>query len=175
MKSTLLFDPYPLMINPNLAALVGLNEAIILQQIHYWVEKNEEKSKNLHEGLYWTYNTYEEWQRQFPFWSISTIKRIIKNLESKGYIMSGNYNSLTFDKTKWYTINYELIEALRNQIGSQFKPERENSYIHGGKMTQCIVSEQTMDGVKIAQPIPETKQRKVRGREPPATLSIGYG
>lgn len=176
MKSTLLFDLHPLVVNPDLAALIGLNEAIILQQIHYWVGHNKKNSKNFHQGHYWTYNTYEEWQGQFPFWSTSTIKRTIKNLESNGYIMSSNYNSLAFDKTKWYTINYKSIEALRNQIDSHSQVERKNSYIHGGKMTQCIESEQTMDGVNIAQPIPEinseiksteTKQRKVEVESPP--------
>ncbi|WP_349774291.1 hypothetical protein [Ureibacillus chungkukjangi] len=31
-----IIDESPLLIRPTLAAKVGLNEAIILQQIHYW-------------------------------------------------------------------------------------------------------------------------------------------
>jgi len=46
----MLFDKYPLVINPRLAALIGLNEAIILQQVHYWIKLNEEDKKNFEEG-----------------------------------------------------------------------------------------------------------------------------
>ena len=38
MSSRLLIDEYPLVVQPSLAALVGINEAIILQQIHYWLQ-----------------------------------------------------------------------------------------------------------------------------------------
>lgn len=37
--SKLLLDDEPLVILPKLAAAIGLNEAIILQQLHYWLEK----------------------------------------------------------------------------------------------------------------------------------------
>ena len=33
----LLIDEPPLMVLPSLAAVIGLNEAIMLQQIHYWL------------------------------------------------------------------------------------------------------------------------------------------
>ena len=55
--SNLLFDKHPLVVNPSLAALIGLNEAIVLQQVHYWLKHNEEADKNFEEGRYWTYNT----------------------------------------------------------------------------------------------------------------------
>ena len=38
-NTMVLYDRYPLIINPTLAELIGLNEAIVLQQIHYWTEK----------------------------------------------------------------------------------------------------------------------------------------
>ncbi|WP_249366800.1 hypothetical protein [Neobacillus rhizophilus] len=35
--SKLLINENPVMIIPSLAVKIGLNEAVILQQIHYWV------------------------------------------------------------------------------------------------------------------------------------------
>lgn len=113
IMSSLLFDKRLLIINPSLACLIGLNESILLQQIHYWIEKKKENQTDFHDGHYWVYNTYKAWQRQFPFWSISTIKRIISSLEKKGILLSGNFNKMTIDRTKWYSINYELLDKLR--------------------------------------------------------------
>ena len=48
----LLLDSYPLLIAPELAVAVGLNEAIVLQQIHYWTEINRKANKNQRDGYY---------------------------------------------------------------------------------------------------------------------------
>lgn len=103
-----LVDDYPLIVLPSLAEKIGLNEAIVLQQIHFWLKKK----KNYKDGSYWVYNTYEDWTEQFPFWSISTIRRTITSLEEKELLVKGNYNKLKFDKTNWYTIDYEKVKSL---------------------------------------------------------------
>lgn len=103
--NNLLLDEHPLIILPSLATSVGLNEAVILQQLHYWLQH----SNHEHEGRKWVYNTYQDWKEQFPFWSTDTIKRTITKLEKKGIILSANYNKLKIDKTKWYSIDYEKL------------------------------------------------------------------
>ena len=108
----LLFDRYPLVVNPQLAKLIGLNEAIILQQVHYWAKHNEKAGKNYEDGEFWTYNTYEEWQRQFPFWSTSTIRRTISRLQNIGLLVVGRYNRHAADNTKWYRIDYRKLAEI---------------------------------------------------------------
>nr|WP_312578240.1 hypothetical protein [Sedimentibacter sp.] len=110
-KNPLLLDSQPLVIIPELAIMLGLNEAIVIQQINYWITINKQASRNFHDGRYWTYNTYDEWQKQFPFWSVNTIKSTMKKLEDKGYIITGNYNKFAADRTKWYTINFDALNA----------------------------------------------------------------
>ena len=105
----LLFDEPPLTVSPSLAVIVGLEEAIVLQQVKYWLTINEEKKANYFNGRYWVYNSYREWQKQFPFWSERTVRRIIGRLESRGLLISDNHNEAGFDKTKWYTIDYEEL------------------------------------------------------------------
>lgn len=73
----LLIDDYPIQVLPKLAVEIGLNEAIILQQMHYWLNTSNHK----YDGKKWIYNSYPEWQKQFPFWSLITIKRAIYSLE----------------------------------------------------------------------------------------------
>ncbi len=95
-----------------MATIIGLNESIVLQQVHYWLKIKEKSQKNHIDGHYWVYNTYKQWQEQFPFWHINTIQRTFSSLEKKGILISGHYNPAGFDKTKWYTINYDMLEAL---------------------------------------------------------------
>ncbi|MCH6265342.1 conserved phage C-terminal domain-containing protein [Neobacillus citreus] len=106
--SKLLINENPVMIIPSLAVKIGLNEAVILQQIHYWVHG----SRHVIEGRKWIFNTYKDWQEQLPFWSESTIKRAIHSLEKQGLLLSGNWNRSKMDKTKWYTIDYQRLEEL---------------------------------------------------------------
>ena len=73
----LLIDEAPLLILPSLAKEVGLNAAVFLQQLHF----RSNISKNIRDGHKWVYNTYSDWQEEFSFWSLNTIKRITYDLE----------------------------------------------------------------------------------------------
>lgn len=134
----LLLNQSPIMVLPELAKKIGLNEAIILQQIHYWLRGAENKNNNYFDGRYWVYNTYEEWGKQFPWWSISTIRRAFKNLEQKKLLIVGNYNKLQIDNTKWYSINYEKLEGMS-------RPSVQNEQTECSKWTDGPVqNEQTI-------------------------------
>lgn len=119
-ESRLLLDEEPLLIMPKLAIKVGLNESIVLQQIHYWNQINKKTNANLKDGYYWTFNSYEQWQKQFPFWSIKTIQRTITSLEKLRLIVSNNYNKMKIDRTKWYRIDYEVLQALETSPFGHF-------------------------------------------------------
>lgn len=140
--NTLLLDEYPLIILKGLATKIGLNEAIMVQQIHYWLIKNEERSINYHDGRYWTYNSYDNWQKEFPFFSVSTIRRTIKSLESQGLIIVGNYNKLKIDRTRWYTIDYQKLKSIDNS------PCVQNEQMDCSKWTDSHT--------KMNRPLPET-------------------
>lgn len=107
--SNLLIDDYPILVLPKLATEIGLNEAIVLQQMHYWLKK----SNHNYDGRRWIYNSFTEWQKHFPFWSVMTIKRAVYSLEKQNLLYVGNYNKAKFDKTKWYSINYEKLEGMK--------------------------------------------------------------
>lgn len=105
--SRLLINEPPLQVLPSLAKEIGLNEAIMLQQMHYWVLK----SANEFTGVKWFYKTLEEWQTEFPFWSAMTIRRTLGSLEKQKIIKIGNFNKKKFDKTKWFTIDYQRVNS----------------------------------------------------------------
>ena len=107
--SKLLIAEPPLLVLPSLAVLVGLNEAIFLQQLHYWlIQSGKER-----DGRRWIYNTYDEWQKQLPFWSVRTIRRIVGELETRTLVESTTrYNLQKVDQTKWYTLLYRNLDRL---------------------------------------------------------------
>ena len=114
-------DEHPLVFLPSLAVAIGLDEAIIVQQIHYWVEKMKIKR-----DVDWVYNSYKDWQKQFPFFSVSHIRRTIKRLEDDGILISDNFNKVRADRTKWYTINYEKIQEILDNKLRKSAAEDEN-------------------------------------------------
>jgi DnaD/phage-associated family protein len=170
MAARLLLDEEPLVISPSLATIVGLNESIVLQQLHYWLER----STHIYEGYKWVYNTYEEWRKQFPFWSESTIRRIITKMEKQELIISGNFNRSKIDKTKWYRINYEKLAQLEQLVdeanssgqdeqttvqsdASTIQIEQSTDEIDSPSVQneQSICSNLTDDLLNLTRPIPE--------------------
>lgn len=115
MNGNLIINDKPLLIIPTLAIMIGLNESIILQQLHYWLQR----SKNIREDRKWVYFTYDQLVEQFPFFSKSTIRRAISYLENSDFITSNNFNKMKIDHTKWYTINYENVNELKNNEDNQ--------------------------------------------------------
>ena len=167
VTSQLLFKEEPLVINKPAVRVLGLNEAIVVQQIHYWLDINRKAKINFHDGRTWTYNTYENWvEKNFDFWSVPTLKRIFKNLFDKEILLKGNYNSRKYDRTLWVTINYEKLDELLMDFKEKNKENVEIS-------TKCqndtmsnfnIVSNwndgkdqiDTLESVKVIPPIPKT-------------------
>ena len=108
MTSQLLINEPPLQVLPTLAQAIGLNEAIVLQQVHYWL--NPQFNKNVFDGRHWVHNTFTQWQGQFKFWSSKTIKRTIAGLEESGLLIA--FVTRSFTKTKYYTLNYDLLNRI---------------------------------------------------------------
>jgi uncharacterized phage protein (TIGR02220 family) len=177
LKKVLVTKENPLVILPSLAMKIGLREAIILQQIYYWLTK---KDAHVIEGRRWTYNTYKEWQKQFPFWSETTIKRSFLNLEKQGLLISANWNILKMDKTKWYTINDEKLDLLEVTLFDLLKvtpkqslagtnavslQTRSNNMSSTGPDEPSNVTEGIIDGTVLTQAIPETSSKTSSKKE----------
>jgi DnaD/phage-associated family protein len=179
--SRLLLDEEPLIVLPSLASIVGLNESIFLQQLHYWLQR----SPHEFEGYKWVYNTYEGWEEQFPFWSKSTIRRIVTKLEKQELIIPGNFNRSKIDKTKWYRINYEKLSRLQDE---QSNAQSDTSTVQNEQSTdeidipsvqneQSICSNWTDDMLNLNRPIPEntteiTSEKKEEVEEAPARAKL---
>lgn len=98
-------------LNPALASEIGLNESLILLQVEFWISI----SNNIEDGKRWTYQSVRDMKKKtFTFWSIATINRTINNLLKKGYLIEGNYNKIKYDRTRWFTLNFDKLKELNS-------------------------------------------------------------
>lgn len=102
-----LLDEHPITFYKSLAMAIGINEAIILQYIHFWLSSKQTKNKEV-----WMYKTYSEMQVELPFFSESTIKRTIKKLMELKVLQKKNLNKSKIDKTNWYMIDYKILSEI---------------------------------------------------------------
>ncbi|MGP1182131.1 transcriptional regulator [Serratia sp. CY47280] len=137
---SLLLPSRPIVVIPELAMRVGLNEAMLLQQVHYWV--TETTSGIEHDGRRWVYNTIAEWMEQFPFLSESSIKRAFSSLKSQGIIYVEQLSSDPRDKTNFYAINYEH-RALTDEV--------KMTSCNRSNCTDASVHNETVQQVKMAR------------------------
>lgn len=172
-KCRLLFNEQPIVINRLGAKVLGLNEAIVLQQIHYWIDINEKAKTNFYENRTWTFNTYEIWQKEnFDFWSVRTLKRIFDSLFKKGILIKDNFNKKKYDRTMWVTIDYDKLNDILNEYESKLENEKEEklqnvdistkcqvvTLSNANKVSDCHYGEcqiVTMESAKLSPPIPE--------------------
>ena len=97
--------------NIDIAKEYSIEEAIILENMAFWINKNMANKKNERDGRYWTYNSQSALTKIFPYWSRSQIQRIIKKLETNELIVKGNFNKAGYDKTTWYALTDKALEA----------------------------------------------------------------
>lgn len=99
----------------NIAKEIGINEAIVLKFIWYWIEKNKANEEHYYNDRYWTYNSNKALCKLFPYMTSKQIRYVIDNLAKKGVIIKGNFNKKVFDQTLWYAITDYGYDLLQNR------------------------------------------------------------
>jgi hypothetical protein len=102
--------------NPVIAQLYGVDEAVFLQNVYFWIEKNRVNNRHFYDDDYWTYNSVSAFSKLFPFWTTRQIERIIKKLEKEGVLKIGNYNSSAYDRTRWFALTEKINSIYENGV-----------------------------------------------------------
>lgn len=168
----------------DIATLYGINEAIILENIRFWVMHNEANETNFHDGRYWTFNSIRAFESLFPYMKLTAIRSALKSLEENGLIVTGNYNKSAYDRTKWYSLT-DKAYALFPQVSSICEKsqmdvsnstngcvEYHNSIFFNGQMDMT----DTANGCdKKGEPIPDGKQEDRKPDGKPDDVQRRYG
>ncbi len=154
----------------------GVNEAIFLNNMAFWIQKNQGNERHFYDGRYWTYNSQKAFSELFPYWSRQNIRTIIKSCIDQDLIIKGNYNKISYDQTQWYAFTesgLKLFPLLRSGLNKVIHND-ENQPMHllestngqecglqGKKVSQTPKTnhwlESTNGVVECNQPIPDIK------------------
>lgn len=149
----------------NIAMKYGIQPAIILNNLYFWIEKNRANEKHFHDGYYWTYNNMKAFSVLFPYMTERQIDYAIKKLVDEGLVIKGNYNKSSYDRTCWYAITKEGYSVLKNCEIEETKAKQsilQNCEMDSTKAKPCISQNCEMDFTNlsngfhtIVSPIPD--------------------
>ena len=90
--------------------------AIILQHFYYWYQNNLNDEKRHIDGHVWSYNSIKSMCEIFVYYTENEIRHSIDSLIEKGFLVSGNYNKMKMDRTKWYALTDKGISVFNPKI-----------------------------------------------------------
>lgn len=179
-----------LILNLDLVDKIGLNEAIFLQQLHYWIEIKQRSAQagelvnGFADGRFWVYKTLNpiaktkaqrmaengrrvitSWSEDFSFWSSRTVQRTINSLVESGFVLKGNFNKMKMDKTVWLTIDYE---RLSEEIADKARSDAYGQNVQMDNNTYGQIDQMHVDKMSIA--IPEITKPEITNIDWPSNF-----
>jgi hypothetical protein len=157
MRAGYLLNELPRYVLPSLAVRLGLNEAIVLQQLHWCMNR---ESALVEGNVRWVKVPMDEWLRHLPFWSESTIRRTLSSLRDSELIETRRGKEQGV-----YAIHYDrLAVRLTDEAGhSDAVAGQGDSPLYRGEIERDSRKETTSDGDAAAATLP--------GMEPPPSES----
>ncbi len=98
--------------NLEAARKYGVDGAILLQGLAFWITKNRANARHFRDGRWWTYNSQEALAKLFPFWTRRQIQRIVKNLNEEGAVLTANFSQGAQHNVTWFALSDEVLRLL---------------------------------------------------------------
>ena len=180
-------NDYPLIASPTLAKAFGVAASMFLQKLHYFLQRSDVK---VHQNKKYYFHSLDNWVETLGFYSVSTIKRVIKQLKAEGILIVKKLSKNKWVQTNSYSIDYRVlkkkfspqikeqvestlnestIKAVETKIQSIDQPIQNRATVHGVQHVQNKDQSQTQ--VKIANeniPANQTSaQKNMRGLSQP--------
>jgi len=157
--------------NTEIAKKYGVDEAIVIENLHFWIYKNKCNEKHFHDGYYWTYNSTRAFKEMFYYWTDRQIDRVLKSLKEQGAILVGNYNKVGYDRTRWFTLTMAVTDII--PFGRMDIPKTSNGFTQNVEPIPYINLDINTD--KIWSLYPNKKGKASAMKSIPKLLkSIGY-
>lgn len=158
----------------DIAQKYGILEAILLNNIYYWIEKNRANETNFYDGTYWTYNSTKAFSKLFSYATERQIRNALKHLVEEKVLATGNYNKSSYDRTLWYALTEKgrcivqkcQMDSTEMSNGSDENGQMDNAEMSNGsdqkvksnrqKSQMDLTTEENPLG-KNVEPIPDIK------------------
>lgn len=114
------------------AQVVGVEKAILLYNIDYWIQHNVANKQHFYDGQTWTYNSAQAFAKLFPYMRPRSISQRLQELEEDGFLISSKkYNDSAYNHTKWYSLTekyYSISKTRQSESkGRQSLNETDNN------------------------------------------------
>lgn len=128
--------------SPELAAIIGLEEAVIFNKLQWCVE-NPQMGGTINDGLKMIRNPIActnprklnkshgkqiDWLGNFIWATARKLRRIFARLEEIGLVVSRKLRSYSFDQCKYYSIDYDKLAELLKGAPLSICPKATNRY-----------------------------------------------
>ena len=117
--------------NVEVAKDLGINAAVVFENLAFWIKRNAEAGRNLKDGAFWMYATQKDIAAQFDHLSPKQTRTAIERLVSAGYVETGRHNRHGYDRISWYRLT-EKGESVCLP-GRKAKPARAVSFARKGE------------------------------------------
>ena len=101
-----------------LARLYGVDEAIFIHNLYFWLRHNEATGTNIieynGEKKVWSYHSMNAYQKVFPFWNRRQIRRIVESCRAQGLLITAALERDQHKQTLWYTLDEKVLAYYKN-------------------------------------------------------------
>ena len=149
------------------AIAYGVDEAIMIRNLQFFITSNANRGNNFREGKYWTYDRLEDFPNHFPYWSVKQVRRIIASLIEQEVIVKEEFNEKWSDRTQWYAFKDEN-KFIKNTVPPKEKkqapsdlPKRATESCPNGHLTDVEMGNCYNDTSSIPSQISSKSSLKV--------------
>ena len=140
--------------NVEVAKEVGVNAAVVFENLSFWIKHNEKTGKNERQGTHWMFSSQKDIAKQFEYLSIKQTRSAIEKLIVAEYIKVDCFNKHKYDRTQWYALTEKGDTISRS--GSSDLPKREEGFVNKVEPIQDIKTDIDQD---IKRRIAEIRRR----------------
>lgn len=125
------------------AIAYGVDEALMIRNLQFFITANANRGNNLKDGRYWTYDRLEDFPKHFPYWSIKQIRRIITSLIEQDIIIKDEHNDKWSNRTQWYAFKDQekfiknIYPPMEKKQSSSDLPKRATESCPNGQLTDA--------------------------------------
>lgn len=98
--------------NTKIAEKYGIEEAILIEHLYFWIHKNKCLDEMVHHDRTWCYSSAKGFNKYVTYMSTQKIRRVLVGLEKRGFIYIDNFNKTAFNQTLWYAFTDSAIKEL---------------------------------------------------------------
>ena len=117
-----------------LARLYGVDEAIFIHNLYFWLRHNEATGTNIieynGEKKVWSYHSISAFCKAFPFWNKRQIERIINSCRNKGLILTAVISELKLRGTLCYTLSPKMYSYFTESVNYHHEMVKDSKYIN---------------------------------------------